>query len=414
MSLENLYRQRHLLYEKEITVLFPRKGGPHGYSFWIENGVPKYYPPDAKDFKYLLRWWLRTIYSAKHCGRKTYQQIEEEVGELLGTTKKSSRIQISIKPINQRDIVRIKEEYESLFVALKHKLADAQGRIESTIENKNRYLLQVKGNEMGKSIIFKQKRRGGKKVKIDINDIGEIQTTALTYVLDVPRIKLAASSDVTSYVLLYRSNINKLVETLSAISTNFLYVPKRLPLKLEIYGDPNLKKKIEALAELALTMGSVGSIANRGFGSITYAEIPTSVDEVINIVDNVIRVFDASDGATRNPVIPTLTIPDHIFKVRISNVRVRSVLRRISEAYLRQRNSRLSNLRLPKRRVLGMPRIRNSGMRMRSMIATKILKMGRKQAVVLTYGFKWMGNRSVDHCSFNEVFDAVVSYFEED
>lgn len=91
--------QKRLLENDEIVrvkvdIILPRVGGYSAKPY--DSLLNIYEMPRVTEIKSLWRWWLRVVYSACNCGSANYQELDAKVGEILGSTFKSSKFSITL------------------------------------------------------------------------------------------------------------------------------------------------------------------------------------------------------------------------------------------------------------------------------------------------------------------------------
>ena len=435
MSLIEDFKKDSLVFEaSNIKILFPRKGGYTSVPLSLEGDRVRYHPPDGKDFKYLFRWWFRTALSRLYNGQKTYKELEKDslMKNLMGTTEKQSAISIDIQYDNKQ-LSDIENYYTRLYQQIRKSLDvrniknDLKGLI-NAMNPRSKLRIRFVGSE----ITF-QLDRTGKKLSYKIHIL--IQRGMLIDVSNLPRIILMSRFSKGYHELSTdEKSIDLLVDEVILRYLSLYYIPRELVIKsFKVYLNhqlgSNYREVLKDLIKLSLILGSVGSISNRGFGSIIYK--PDNWDTITTdrisrlIKDLLMKVMGGNYSGSLNvnravPKVPTLDVPaassekDSAFYIYISerNYHMNDALKRIQGAYMINMNRYLPR-NIYSRLVLGSPR-RNMKERRMSSIASKIIyNYGSGSTNVLTYGFISLdiprGNIGVIR-KFKDCFEAVINY----
>lgn len=110
-DLQTQLREQDKILTIEADLILPRIGGYNSRPY--DSFLGMHEPPRATELKALWRWWMRVIYSACECGEKDYEDLDKEVGNILGSTEESSKFSIEIKtkkrsgPVNSKDLEKV-------------------------------------------------------------------------------------------------------------------------------------------------------------------------------------------------------------------------------------------------------------------------------------------------------------------
>jgi len=91
--------QRQLLVQDMVLtinakILLPRVGGYNARPYSSELGIVEL--PRPSEIKFLWRWWMRAILSGVYGGKKKYNELDEEIGKVLGSIRNQSTFSIAV------------------------------------------------------------------------------------------------------------------------------------------------------------------------------------------------------------------------------------------------------------------------------------------------------------------------------
>jgi len=415
---------------RDIDIILPRKGGFNGTPVYVVGDKLFYSPPDEKDLKYLFRWWGRTAFSRVKGGRATYKDIERDktFKRIFGSKENQSGFSIVLE-YNPSSLSQIKKRYEELLEDLKNHFGEHQIRdISRKLGRTSKVTISVK--KRGDVGDFLNIRRRDGIIEVYINDR---RLRDLIYVLDVSRIRFVSRrsleipnvyEEVGREVHPWRDLKRYIFDQLLSTALSMAYVPRKISVdRLYICGRSGLKDSekefIKNLSRLALLFGSVGSVSNRGVGSIICSKLDYRFEEedirsLIKEVADSVPIDSPYREKVDEPVVPTLDEELRIFRyIYIGKRRsIESLLDIATSSYMANKNIYIKSKRL--RYYLGLPRKEFNGKRRESPIKTKIIHKEGVDGGLLTYGFysKDISERSkdVNKRDFNEAFDKIVDY----
>jgi len=413
----------------DADVLLPRIGGYNARPYSSE--LQLYELPRASELKALWRWWLRVILSSIFEGQKTYDELDEKISELLGSTRQQSMFTITI------DTTKAEQA-----------LMRAKDKIELFKQVIDRFAPKYDSDKRGFSFKEFKELLASKKDREVVQLYNEI-----VRLNNIPRIKLLEQrrrdEDIKKY-------LRRMLEDIAFIAT----IPTSLPIRIIIgineyvkLDDEELKSKLElALASLLLSLliGGIGSITRRGFGSIVLKNVGLKpkyeglAKEIVERIDRILqvenedklreeiieyikfvceladRVYKKGTSHTSQkmliPKVPTLSPNTDYFKLEVfecnKHGNIINILESIGKATLKAEWKRICNVNVRKSGgefhtwILGLPRstketgyfVNGDKGRRPSAIAFKVFENKNGKRFVIVYGFlsrDWPINRLV-------------------
>ncbi len=437
--IEDFIKNRLVHEERNVRIYFPRKGGFTGKPLAIINGKIKYFPPDEKDFKYLLRWWFRTALSRKELGRRTYKELEKDklMTKLFGSTEKQSGLNIKIN-YDGKYIAKVEETYQSMYSNLKNKLLEQEfiqqlsqlvNCMNQNIEFQPRLRCKFFNDRIELRVMFKSNDKHA--CRSAIFQVDGLTDNHIIKVGDIPRIILLSTYYIDRDKLKQSTSYDKILDEVILNYLSTVCIPKEIMIKnILIYANQIIENKelVKILTELSLTLGSVGSISNRGFGSIVLSKTNNiEIEKISEIIKELLRLVGVEtpinplDPGNGLPKVPTLDLPNGVFHVHISDKTYLSnyALKKINEAYVKRKNKNLRNSDVDTC-LLGIPRKDCPKGRRISSIASKIIPRHNfsNYVNILTYGFLSSDvrlNRNYKNGdlkeTFSKTFEAVTNFF---
>jgi len=374
-ELQNEILNNNIVLIINADVLLHRTGGYNARPYSSE--LQLYELPRASELKALWRWWLRVILSSIFKGQKTYNELDEKIGEILGSTKRQSMFTIAIDTT----------EIEQILVQARDKMKGFEQLLTKIIpETINKFVFKYNRDENLKKIAkldriklmppsihfkvlkdFKQfeqeiskfglrpkpRKKGSeaecsiesseelsvlmKKIGINYYDKEIIQLyDEIVKLIKIPRIILLKQSrrgeDDEFKVEISEGNRKYLRRILEDIAS-MVVLPTRLPIKIIVGVNKYVKLNDEelrlALASLLLSLlfGGIGSITRRGFGSIVLRNVePKSkyeglVKEVVEKINRILQVENEDElkGRLIEYIKFISELADRVYKKEISH-----------------------------------------------------------------------------------------------
>ncbi len=322
-SLAEEIHNKHKIMEIELEVLFPMTGGYTSRPYDLLTGP---HIPEAKDFKYLWRWWSRVFVNDGI--DLDYTHLDRRVGNILGSSEGGSgkskfnleiRVldkisligrEISVGDVHHLAVVATEKFYEKLKDLLSegYIIDSISLSIKPDLKITCRYRLHRSGRRSQRnhreefSLKEEIERRIG--TRLYISELEKLLRLARIRLLTMKKIYLSNDEDDV------RERIFRTIYGL--ISYILIYKLVRLKLIVSSYHEIDRlgsREKQETLMYLkflivALFLGSIGAGSSRGFGSIvnigrpklyTSESIARSINDVYNsMVELIRRVVDYS------------------------------------------------------------------------------------------------------------------------
>lgn len=357
--------QRELL-DKDVMlridaeILVPRVGGYNARPYSCKLDMVEL--PRASELKALWRWWLRVTLSAVFGGQKDYEELDKEVGTILGSTEKQSVFKVIID-LSQalQELEQAKNKLNLLSSLLKRRIPTIvdsfvfkyrESGLDKAAKLKEIRLLpiSISFKDMKKFDEFKQrfkkefglavrkvKRRGRVEARCEIrtrddllrllehlnyrgcDEIAQLYDEIIK-LFNIPRITLLkqprkedGENDKCQFKLSEGNYkyLERIVEDIAPL----IALPERLPIKIIIVVnnrerlyqgliDDQVKKVKLAIATLflSLLLGGLGSITRRGFGSIVLKQINYNqmLKDLLLLQDIIKKVNEALDAKNEN------------------------------------------------------------------------------------------------------------------
>ncbi len=329
----------------DAEVLLPRIGGYNSRPYSVT--LQRLEPPRSSELKAIWRWWMRVALSTIYGGSRKYNEVEKLVSELLGSTDKQSYFTVILESTEKEyerthDKINLIEQLldpnEGIIINIAKKIYEEASKIGLTAETKLsppiiiKFKARKKGEqEFGHKLkeLYSQldisiKPTGRRQARVIIKSskdlkrltkrLGLIVSQDLLRIYDtivnvseIPRVKLILQPHKQSYKEVREDDIFKseasednkrYLQRVMEDLVPFIDALERLPVKATIL----LNRKIDetrlrlgiSVFFLALTLGGLGSITRRGFGSIIIKslKVTTRITKYFNILNEETRLFE--------------------------------------------------------------------------------------------------------------------------
>lgn len=325
---------KHKIMEIELDVLFPMTGGYSATPFDKVTGV---HLPEAKDFKYLWRWWARVLFSGI-TNADTYEGVEKYVCQILGGSGKG----------HSKSLYDVEVTYEKVYSSFFREWLDINTFRSKVISSYNQMVSNIrfrhrKGKPISKLISCKDIRIETTNYKEpNIGNLVKKTVNRLMDICKIPRVTLVLIRRRDEDENEWRERVLK-----------YIFIPDVVRLRLKVYTNKvsHVRAKHIVPLLLGLYLGGVGSASNRGMGSIIVrnlnlsdhldSHVKSSLEKFGNTVEKllknedvevsfiekalikeVLKVIPETDIWNRHsqlPKIPTISVSS--FKVCVYNVK---------------------------------------------------------------------------------------------
>jgi len=376
-EIQNEILNNNIILIINADVLLPRIGGYNARPYSSE--LQLYELPRASELKALWRWWLRVILSSIFEGQKTYDMLDEKIGEILGNTKQQSMFTIAIDTTKAEQVlVQARDKIKRLEHLLMKIIPESINRF--TFEYNRDESLKKKAKLNGIKLMplsirfkvlkdFKQfeqeikkfglspkpRKKGGeaecciesseglsrlmKSIGINYYDEEIVQLyDEIVKLVKIPRITLLKQprredrEDDEFKGKISEDNKKYLKRILEDI-VSMAVVPTSLPIKIVMGMNDHVKLDDEelklALASLLLSLllGGIGSITRRGFGSIVLRNVEPKpkyeglVKEVVEKINRILQVENEDElkGRLIEYIKFVCGLADRVYKKEISH-----------------------------------------------------------------------------------------------
>ncbi len=116
----------------EAEILYPMIGWYEARPYSLDYGM--FAPLTGAQIRGLWRWWMRTALATLRCGQTTIEEMDKEIGKLLGSTRNSSRFWIVVRE-NEEKRAEMEEFARKLKEKLKEKFDEEVGSTKREEEN---------------------------------------------------------------------------------------------------------------------------------------------------------------------------------------------------------------------------------------------------------------------------------------
>ena len=239
----------------KAEILYPMIGWYKARPYSIDYGM--FAPLSGAQIRGLWRWWMRTALATLRCGQTTIEEMDREIGKLLGSTRNSSRFWIVVR---ENEVKRA--EMEEFARKLKEKL---DKKVDSTKPIDKELPLKLK---IPRIRLITQPMEGEKKEETEIKNPSDLEEVSN---------EEEASNEIAGGFKRYLDRVIEHVVIPLAVFNKF----ESREVEIDLYYLPTVEDEpIEscvpfALASLltALLLDGVGGIKNRGFGSVLIRSI---------------------------------------------------------------------------------------------------------------------------------------------
>ncbi len=320
---DTLYREiagKRMIMEIPITVYYPLTGGYNSKPYSSLLGL---HLPEAKDFKYLWRWWSRVFLNDNPSNN--YEILEEKVMRMLGGTKKHTGISrlsiqveydqrfsilttipishIEIEILESNEVDKVLRYIENTCTNIKNSKA-SKCRAEFHVRDGNIYLkiLQIdQTNKSGKGRKGKKEARKLLKEQNIINLKSRALSNLATLVEDLET--LIKTKDMDALIRLHavhlpyvnirvdsggnimnRKKVKWSIKDAIMRSIQLALQPSRVEMRVRVYlRSVGVEKDYEEVAKYlkfllaSLLFGSIGRRSSRGLGSIVPPDDPNEI-----------------------------------------------------------------------------------------------------------------------------------------
>ena len=320
----------------EAEILYPMIGWYEARPYSLDYGM--FAPLTGAQIRGLWRWWMRTALATLRCGQTTIEEMDKEIGKLLGSTRNSSRFWIVVRENEEKraemeefarklkeklmekfdkkvNSTKIKDEIEKIIANKSGKSVEIEPKIKIHLQDS----LKVKEGEkqaetsetkagamkvLDIELHIKQEDKGRNKIKVEL-ELKPIDKGPLRK-LGTPRIRLITQPMEEEKKRMVIENPTDLERASNEIVEGFERYFKRViehvvvPLavlnkfesrevEIDLYYLPTVEDGPIggcvpfALASLltALLLDGVGGIKNRGFGSVIVKEVRVEEEGLI-------------------------------------------------------------------------------------------------------------------------------------
>ncbi|WP_338602915.1 type III-B CRISPR module RAMP protein Cmr1 [Sulfolobus tengchongensis] len=255
------------LAEFEIAVYSPIVGGYNALSYSYELNQAEF-PIRPTEIKALWRWWYRVMLNAD--GTKTYEELDGEVGKVLGSTAMTSKYIVQVIPKEIPKITNFNNKVDKIIQILMTTSFHGDFKKKFDIANVNKiidYLFRNRGKDVEevKDLLIKAKIASSTRLSLLFRSRGNDES------VNIPLLQGKGGKPRNENQTKFRNYITRLFSQL-------YYVNEFAKGVVRVYGnaDERTKRDLNVLL-LALILDSIGSGSSRGFGSIIVEDVKSNL-----------------------------------------------------------------------------------------------------------------------------------------